>query len=173
MPALFLTGVPGSGKTTAIRRILAGLQRDAGGFYTREIRVAGRRLGFEIVTLDGQTGLLAHLDISGQPRVGRYGVDLTALEDIGVESLQAAARRGALVVIDEIGPMECLSAAFRQTVEAVLDGGADALGTIAAHPAPFPDRIKARPDVTLLTLTPANRDTLAEQVIARLKASGR
>jgi nucleoside-triphosphatase len=173
MPALFLTGAPGSGKTTAIRRILAASRHDAGGFYTREIRVAGRRLGFEIVTLDGQTGLLAHLDISGPPRVGRYGVDLTALEDIGVESLQAAARRGALVVIDEIGPMECLSAAFRQTVEAVLDGGADVLGTVAAHPAPFPDRIKARPDVSRLPRTPAHRESLAEQVIVRRKASRR
>lgn len=173
MPITLLTGAPGSGKTTAIRRALDAARPDAGGFYTREIRVAGQRLGFEIVTLDGQTGLLAHLDIPGSPRVGRYGVDLTALEDLGIESLQAAARRGGLVVVDEIGPMECLSAAFCHTIEAILDSSADVLGTIVERPAPFPDRIKARPDVTLLTLTPANREALAEQVAAQLKARER
>ena len=116
MTIVLLTGAPGSGKTTAVQRIVAALQRDADGFTTREIRKSRARWGFEIVTLDGQDGLLAHVEIRGGLRVGRYGVDLSALEEIGIERIEAAVRRGALVVIDEIGPMEILSAPFRQAV---------------------------------------------------------
>lgn len=168
MTIILLTGAPGSGKTTAVRRIVAGLARAAGGFYTREIRTSGTRFGFEIVTLDGQDGVLAHTEIAGQPRVGRYGVDLLALEDIGIESIETAVRKGVLVVIDEIGPMEILSAPFCRAVEAALDSGADVLGTIAARPHPCSDAIKARPDVTLIEITPARRDAVVAEVTALL-----
>ena len=171
MTIVLLTGAPGSGKTTAIQHILAAVQRDADGFTTREIRKAGARWGFEIVTLDGQDGLLAHVEIRGGPRVGRYGVDLTALEDIGIERVEAAVRRGALVVIDEIGPMELLSAPFRQAVEAALASRADVLGTISARPDPFTDAIKARPDVTLVEITPARRAAVVAEVVALLGGS--
>jgi nucleoside-triphosphatase len=171
MTIILLTGAPGSGKTTAIRRIVEALPRKSGGFYTREIRKAGARFGFEIVTLDGQDGILAHVEIKGQPRVGRYGVDLTALEDIGIERIEAAARRGALVVIDEIGPMEVHSTAFRQAVETIFNSGADVLGTIAARPHPFTDAIKARPDVTLIEITPARREAVLAEVLALLAGS--
>ncbi|HLE80863.1 MAG TPA: nucleoside-triphosphatase, partial [Dehalococcoidia bacterium] len=39
--ALLLTGRPGTGKTTIIRKVLARLPRQAGGFYTEEVREAG------------------------------------------------------------------------------------------------------------------------------------
>ena len=169
MTIVLLTGVPGSGKTTAVQHIVAALQRDADGFTTREIRKARARWGFEIVTLDGgQDGLLAHVEIRGGPRVGRYGVDLTALEEIGIARIEAAVRRGALVVIDEIGPMEILSAPFRQAVEAALASGADVLGTIAARSDPFTDAIKARADVTLVEITPARREAVVAEGVALL-----
>ena len=168
MTIVLLTGVPGSGKTTAVQRIVAALQRDADGFTTREIRKSRARWGFEIVTLDGQDGLLAHVEIRGGLRVGRYGVDLSALEEIGIERIEAAVRRGALVVIDEIGPMEILSAPFRQAVEAALASGADVLGTIAAQADPFTDAIKARADVTLIEITPARREAVVAEVVALL-----
>ena len=95
MTIVLLTGAPGSGKTTAVQRIVAALQRDADGFTTREFRKSRARWGFEIVTLDGQDGLLAHVEIRGGLRVGRYGVDLSALEEIGIERIEAALRRGA------------------------------------------------------------------------------
>ncbi|MFZ1060598.1 MAG: nucleoside-triphosphatase, partial [Candidatus Rokuibacteriota bacterium] len=44
---LLITGNPGSGKTTVIRRVAAALSgRRLGGFYTEEIRVGGERRGF-------------------------------------------------------------------------------------------------------------------------------
>ena len=54
--ALLLTGPPGVGKTTVVRRIverLPGTVRPA-GFYTEEIRFRGERRGFRAVTFDGK-----------------------------------------------------------------------------------------------------------------------
>jgi nucleoside-triphosphatase len=71
---LLLEGRPGVGKTTAVERI-AALLRDAGvpvsGFVTREIRKGGQRVGFSLVTLDGEQGTLACVDLPGPPRIGK------------------------------------------------------------------------------------------------------
>jgi nucleoside-triphosphatase len=169
--AILLTGAPGSGKTTLICRILAGLSISASGFYTQELRAGGARQGFEIITLDGRRGTLAHVNIGGRHRVGKYGVDLAALEAIGVAAIREAVAGGKLVVIDEIGPMEMLSEPFRRAVVEALDSPSPVLGAIARRSTPFTDAIKARPDVTVIEVTPANRDALPAQIISRLQKS--
>ncbi|MGB3904128.1 MAG: nucleoside-triphosphatase, partial [Anaerolineae bacterium] len=110
---ILLTGRPGVGKTTVIKKALDRLEGRAGGFYTAEIRESGRRQGFKIVTLDGQEGILSHVDIRGQPRVSRYGVNLGDLEEVGVAALRRAIAEADLIVVDEIGKMELFSEAFR------------------------------------------------------------
>jgi len=52
-------------------------------------------------------------------RVGRYGVDLGALNAVAVPAL--APEEGAVYLIDEIGKMECLSGAFTDAVARWLD----------------------------------------------------
>jgi nucleoside-triphosphatase len=162
---ILLTGRPGSGKTTLIRRLLARLARPAGGFYTQEIREAGRRMGFEIITLDGGRGILAHVDISSKHRISKYGVDLSALETFAIPAMLDAVEHNKLVVIDEIGPMELLSPEFRQVVLDILGSSASVLGSIVWRSTPFTDQIKSRPDVTLLEVTPENREELFEVIL--------
>jgi nucleoside-triphosphatase len=162
---ILLTGRPGSGKTTLIRRVLARLAGPAGGFYTQEIREAGRRMGFEIITLDGGRGILAHVDISSKHRISKYGVDLSALETFALPAMLAAVEHNKLVVIDEIGPMELLSPEFRQVVLDILGSSASVLGSIVWRSTPFTDQIKSRPDVTLLEVTPENREELFEVIL--------
>src|SRR5690606_15184027 len=74
---LLVTGLPGTGKTTLIRKILDTLPPgvSVSGFFTAEIRESGERVGFAVSTLDGRSGLLAHVRAGGRARVGRYGVD--------------------------------------------------------------------------------------------------
>ncbi|MDR7439301.1 MAG: nucleoside-triphosphatase, partial [Armatimonadota bacterium] len=43
---MLLTGRPGVGKTTVVRAVVERLSARVGGFYTEEIREAGRRQGF-------------------------------------------------------------------------------------------------------------------------------
>lgn len=164
-PAVLLTGKPGCGKTAVIRRTLERLSRPAGGFYTREILRGGSRTGFEIVTLEGRCGILAHVDIKGKARLGKYGLDLDALEDLGVGAVQAALRAGSLVVIDEIGPMEIASPLFRETVRVALEHHAGLLGTIVRRSIPFSDAVKRHAGVNLIEVTYGNRDLLPAKLV--------
>ncbi len=165
-----LTGRPGVGKTTCLRTALAALAAPAGGFLTEEIREGGTRVGFRLVTLDGRRATLAHVARTGPPRVGKYGVNLGALERLGVAAIRAAIRAGRLVVVDEIGKMEMASPAFREAVEEALQGPAPVLGTILAAPHPWADRIKREPTVRLFEVTLANRASLPDELAALLGA---
>lgn len=164
--AFLLTGRPGVGKTTIIRRAVEGLGRRAGGFYTAEMRAGGRREGFRLVTLDGQVAVLAHINIASPYRVSKYGVDVAALEEVGVAALRRALAQNALMVVDEIGKMELFSAAFRQAVGEALASGHPLVGTIMLAPHPWADQVKRHPRVEVVAVTEGNR----EQVMARLAA---
>jgi nucleoside-triphosphatase len=170
---ILLSGRPGCGKTTLIKRLVSHLAQSAGGFYTEEIRDRGRRtrVGFKIVTLDGDEVVFAHVEIKSSVRLGKYRLDLSALEAAGVRAVREAVRKERLVVIDEIGPMEIRSPVFRDTVNEALDSNAPLLATIFARPLSFTDAIKSRPDVTLIEVRPDNRERLVSE-LAEVLASG-
>ena len=171
---LLLTGRPGVGKTTLVRRVVQRLGRPAGGFYTRELRQQGRRVGFEIVTLDGQRATLAHVDIPSRQRVGKYGVDVAALDRVGVPAIHRAIEAGALVVVDEIGKMELFSEAFKAAVLNALDGPNALLATITRSRHPWANRIRQRDDIELIQVTQENRAALVDHLVSRLtQESGR
>jgi len=158
---ILITGLPGSGKTTLLQK-LADELREYGpaGFFTEEIRSYGVRTGFKLTSLDGQrTGTLAHVDIKGPHRVGKYGVDLNGFEQF-LGTLQLLDPSSRLVIIDEIGKMECLSAKFRDLVASLLDADALVIATIALKTGGFIDEVKHRGDVRLYEVTVRNRDTL-------------
>jgi len=144
----------------------------AGGFYTEEIRSGGVRLGFRLVTLDGQSAILAHIDIHRPYRVSKYGVDIDSLDRIGVSALCRAAQQCDLVVVDEIGKMELFSANFRETVLQIIDSGKKTLGTIMLNPNPWADAIKRQPEVNLVEVTRENHHRILDEVRAWLKEIG-
>jgi len=164
---LLLTGYPGIGKTTVVQAVVARLDDRAGGFYTEEISGPGGRKGFRIITLAGREAVLAHKDLRGPklPRVGRYGVDVQALERVGVAALRQAVQAGKIVVVDEIGKMELFSHAFRDTVMQAIMGPAIVLGTVAKKSHPEADVFKQLAHVTLWELDRGNRDTMADKVL--------
>jgi nucleoside-triphosphatase len=166
--AILVTGRPGIGKTTLIRSLVREIKfLEPIGFYTEEIREQGHRTGFCLVTLSGERRILAHRDIAGRHRVGRYGVDLRGFE----EFLQEHPLEGeALVVIDEIGRMECLSTRFRETVLAILDSPSLMVATIALRGTGFIASVKEREDVHLVEVTMENRDILVPVISRQVRA---
>ena len=160
-----LTGRPGTGKTNLIKQAVAGMMGRAGGFYTEEIRGQGARKGFRLVTLDGKEAILAHIKIQSRYRVGKYGVDVDALDRVGVVELKRAILQCRLVVVDEIGRMELFSDSFRETVLEIIDSGRWLLGTIMLDSNPWADAIKRRPEVYLAPVTGANN----QHALASLK----
>jgi nucleoside-triphosphatase len=167
--AFLLTGRPGCGKTTLIRRLVEALGASAGGFYTGEIRRQGRREGFSLTTLDGQTATLASIHIAGRHRVSKYGVDVQALDAVGVPAIERATAEAELVVVDEIGKMELFSNRFRQAVLGAVESGKPLLGTIMLAPHPWADAVKARPEVSLVVLTEASRRQVEAELVALLQ----
>ncbi len=161
-----LTGKPGIGKTTTIKKVIEHIGvEQCGGFYTEEIRVQETRVGFRLVTLDGQTGVFAHINSKSPLRIGRYGVNLDCLESLGITAIQKAIETKKIVVIDEIGPMEEFSDRFKKTVLDVFNSSSSLLGTIALKPHPWLDLLKQQEGVVLYTLTPDNRDTMVDTLV--------
>jgi nucleoside-triphosphatase len=170
---VLLTGRPGCGKTTLVKRVVNELSPSAGGFYTEEIRERRQRVGFKIITLDGDDAVFAHVDLQTPERVAKYGLDLSALETVGVEAVREAVRARRLVVIDEIGPMEIRSRNFRDAVNDALDSGAPILATITARSLPFTDAIKSRPDVSIVEVRIKNREELVLELLNKFRSSNR
>lgn len=167
---LLVTGKPRVGKTTLVERVLEELRGSLrlAGFTTTEVRdSAGERLGFNIVTMEGKEGELARVGLRSPVRVGRYGVSLQAFERLALPEL--ARRNIDLIVIDEIGKMECASGRFRRALEDALDAPVNVLATIGISHEPFFQAMRARPDVELITLTQRNRDALVAELCARLQ----
>lgn len=161
---ILLTGQPGVGKTTVIRQVVGQLEGwRVCGFVTQELRCSGRRTGFRVVALDGREGRLAEVGLDSPHRVGRYGVDLESFERVALPAL--APQEAELVVIDELGRMECFSAAFQQAATRALEGPVPVLGTVGRGGGAFMRRVRTRGDVQLLEVTRTNRAELPGRLV--------
>ena len=168
MKNILLTGKPGVGKTTLIKRAIRGWEGEIGGFYTEEIREGKTRVGFKIRSTAGEEAILAHVDCESPFRVPRYGVNVEAFERVGVAAIEHAIEESALIVMDELGRMELFSKRFRQMALKALDAPQPVLGVLQDRHTPFLDAIRARDDVEIITVTPQNRDRLVETIRERL-----
>jgi nucleoside-triphosphatase len=171
--ALLLTGAPGVGKTTVLSGLIAGLEgRRIRGFLTEEIRGSKGRVGFRIQTLDAQTATLAHVAVRSPHRVGKYRVDIEALDRM-VEAALLPDDQTEIYLIDEIGKMECLSPRFVAALSGLLDSRCPVVATVARHGGGFIDQVKQRPDVELWQVTSQNRDDLPRRALEWLSGRGR
>ncbi len=166
-----LTGPPRAGKTTLIKQVVADFKGKACGFYTEEIRENDERQGFQLVTLDGRTVLLSHIDFNSPYRVGKYGVNIEGLEEVGVTALLRGQINCDLVVVDEIGKMEMLSLKFRSAIEEMIAANRRMLGTILLHHHTWSDIIKACPEVQLVMLNRNNYSQVLLEVRHWLEAT--
>ena len=163
---ILITGKPGGGKTTLIQKIVAKIALSCQGFYTREIRDnQENRLGFEIITLDGKTALLAHVDQLTSHRLGKYFVNVNNINRVIVPCIENAIDQAQVIIIDEIGKMELFSPQFQQVVLQALASPKKVLGTITMANLPFIKKIKSRPDVMLVKLREDNRNEVHQCIV--------
>ncbi|MDH5739845.1 MAG: NTPase [Nitrospira sp.] len=167
---IMITGLPGVGKTTLIRKLAERLtEYRPAGFYTEEIRDAqGVREGFRLVTLCGRRLILSHVRHHGPDRVSRYGVDVEGFERL-LEEQDLHHSPSSLIIIDEIGKMECFSKGFVDVVTLLLDGSKTLVATISLKGEGFIRQVKRRPDCRLVTVTRENRDRLPDELTSELQ----
>lgn len=165
---IFLTGAPSSGKTTVIKKVIQNLSLPCNGFYTEEERSSdGKRLGFMMHTLDGKKGYLAHESISSEFHIRRYGVSIENIENIAIPAIIPIDNQ--VIILDEIGKMECFSQKFMDAAKLALDSPNVVVGTITLGGTDFIQEIKKRNDIKIIEVTPENRDQLPRLIIQDIR----
>ena len=117
--------------------------------------------------LDGGKGYLVHQDIKSDIHIRRYGVSGENIETIAVPSLEPVDRN--IIILDEIGKMECFSEAFKVAVQRALDAPNIVVGTITFSGDDFIQGIKKRDDIEIYEVTLDNRDELPEIILKKVE----
>jgi len=173
---IFLTGEPGTGKTTVLRKtaeLLEARGLKVGGMASKEIRGIGSRTGFSVENLATQEkGVLAEVGSRAGPHVGKYTVNLHDLEIIGVTAIQTAIQVADVVLIDELGPMELHSQRFVESVVDALNSQKHVLGTIHKHANhPLVMKVRSNLESVILEVTSKNRDELPDKILTAIVPS--
>lgn len=165
---IFLIGLPGCGKTTLIKNVLQKIKIPSIGFFTEEIRESGIRTGFLIKTLDGKETLLASTSINSKYKVGKYNVNIEGIDEIAGPSLQLKSPC-ELIIIDEIGKMECFSERFREKILMAIDSPNPVLATLPQRGIPYIESLKTMNGIIKFQVTRLNRDDVLQKVISLLQ----
>lgn len=166
---LALTGRPGIGKTTAVKRVFELLKGRAEGFWTEEIRKGGRRWGFKVVRSDGFECLLASVEGNSQYRVGRYRVFVDQFNRCAVPFLnELLSKKPFLIVIDEVGKMELLSRDFQDLCWKILKEEGNFLVTLPLKNF-HPIVLEFKKTFKVIHLTLENRDSIPFKIVNLLE----
>ena len=158
---LFLTGDKQVGKSTLLRRLIDARQIDCAGFETQAFYLNGERRGF---TLHGRVDMpLYENDCICCARIGekKAAPVMETFSQNGVNILQKSLEDAkAFILMDEIGRLESRSEAFCAQVLKTLDGEKRVLGVLQKCGSALVNQIMSREDVTVITVTPENREEL-------------
>lgn len=168
---MLLTAAPGTGKTTAIQKIITLLgKQNCGGFYTEEIKNSdGLRIGFDCITLDDKRVRIADVCLESEFQIGRYRVDVKGFEELASDAIEVSLATRDILIIDEIGLMQLLSMKFKDVLYKVLNSKKVVVGTICFHSHPEVDHIKKNQRVDLYELTAENRELMPIEIAARVE----
>ncbi len=163
---ILLTGDPGIGKSTIVKKVISKLSCTKSGVYAEEDLLNGERVGFFVCTLDGRKAYLAHQNMQSEFRVGPYGVNVKAINSLVIPAIVPT--DAFVIIIDEIGLMQCCAPDFLPAVTQALDSEKSIFGTISLQNTEPLMEIKNREDVQIIEVTSENRNFLAEIILEHL-----
>jgi nucleoside-triphosphatase len=167
---LLLTGNPGVGKTTVLMKTVNALKESGykvGGMISREVREGGARVGFEILDLQSsRRGWLARVSQRSGPQVGKYRVNIEDLNAIGSQAITDAVENCDVVAVDEIGPMELFSEAFKEAAWKALESRKLVVAIIHSKVEDaLVSEARRREDAETIMVTYENREELHEVMV--------
>ena len=154
---LVIEGCSGSGKSTAIRRLLKYIERPIWGLWSEKLPAPE----------DQPAPVYLHsyrepIRYSQKNRIGvcqnRHAQSFPEVFDaLGAETLRAVPE-GSLVLLDEIGVMESEAFAFQKELFRLLDGEYDVIVAVRDKHTPLLDAIRTHPKVRCVTAETANQE---------------
>ncbi|MEM1577548.1 MAG: nucleoside-triphosphatase [Candidatus Pacearchaeota archaeon] len=169
MEKIFITGMPGSGKTTLIKRIMEKTE-DYLAIISEEIRKNGKRIGFFIELRDDKK--IIEKEILALDKVeegnkcikfGRYYVFPKNIDKI-VDKAKLLIKEKEIIFIDEIGKMEFYSEKFKKFIEEILKSNIKIFATLHRD---FINKFKNYGNV--LWLNKNNFNEIFEKIIKNIK----
>ena len=164
----FVTGMPKTGKTTIVKRVVKDLQGRGlrvGGFLSPEKKQHGTRMGFEVEDIEtGKTAMLASVKPPG-PKVSKYHVKTRSFEGVALDTMKNVDMYD-VYVIDEIGRMEIKSSKFMDLLEKVFQSGTPVIASVSSE---YADDYKAYGEIMMLT--PTNREAVYLDLINKTTES--
>ena len=158
MKNIIITGLPGVGKTTLIKKLAEIFKEfNPAGFYTSEITEEGIRVGFFVTSLHGDSKIFSHVNIKSKYSVGKYRIDMKGFEAL-LNTIFSRDKKTGFFLVDEIGKMECQSRKFCKLIQDLLDSEKPVIASISDKGTGIISEIKKREDIILYEITPANRD---------------
>lgn len=165
---ILLTGKPGVGKTTALKKFVELYDQPSNWVITSRIPnpSGDGGLGFIATNSQGQTQTVSHkTDIPSDIVVGRNHVDVKAVEKMFVPILQDILDQPQkLAIIDEIGPIEMASPMFEALLPRVLSPKNDLVAIVHLEEERL-EQYRQSTDNVLLHVSLENRDTLPRALL--------
>jgi len=165
---IIIRGKPHTGKTTLIKELINQLNIPWAGFYTEEIRKNNKRVGFKIVDRDGKQKIFAHINLTTKYRVGKYCVDIQAL-DSTIEKVKKLTEVN-LFIIDEIGKMELFSQKFKQLVIEVFNSSTNVIATMKFSSDPFCNKLLQLSSCLVFNLNSRNYFIVREKILTLIQS---
>jgi len=179
---ILLTGSPGSGKSTALEKIVQQLSnKDIKGFITKEIKEDDQRVGFRLERLDnGMCGIIASTKINSDKKFGKWNILIDNVNKL-IEQLNIT--DNDLLIFDEIAPMQLVSETFRELTTKWLDSDNIMIGIIKEDHQSLIDSndeekrmigefiksVKERDNVELIEITKDNRENMVNEIVKKIK----
>ena len=171
IPKIGITGMPSVGKTQTLIKIMEKIEKSGykvQGMITEPIIEHKKRVGFSVVNwITRESQVFAHIDMDSKDKIGKYGVDIAALENVGVPAITHAIEDDNIniIIIDEIGKMEMLSEKFCDVVIEALDSDKPIMVTLHKKSrSPLLQDVRRRDDIRILEVTPVNRNLLPYKI---------